>query len=237
MKKEVALKAEFDLYIKDYRSDLDNLLKLTGETSSFFAEYKALKLKEWLGQKALTAKTILDFGCGDGLMTYFVSKYLPHATVYGVDPSPDSVKVAQENYPNLKLTVNYDEKPDLDFHDAHFDIVFAAGAFHHIPFKNHEGYLKEIFRVLKPDGSFVMFELNPLNPLTQLTFRRSPVEANAKMLLPSYGKRMLQKHKDNRSISRKFYFFFPRFLRWLRPLEKFLTKIPFGGLYAVVIKK
>ena len=41
-------KHEFDNYIKNYRQNLNQSLALSGETSGFFALYKAKKLREWL---------------------------------------------------------------------------------------------------------------------------------------------------------------------------------------------
>lgn len=230
------MNAEFDHYIKDYRKNLDNSLSLSGESSTFFAEYKALKLKEWLPGKDLMQQNILDFGCGDGLMTSFVSKHFPLASVYGVDPSPGSIEVAQQNFPTLKFSINYDQKPDLDFEDNTFDIVFAAGAFHHIPFERHLGYMQEINRVLKKDGAFVMFELNPLNPVTSHIFKNNPIDQNAFMLKSSYAKSLCKNVFNNKKVTIKFYGFFPGFLGFLRPSEKFLTKIPLGGLFGTIVK-
>ena len=87
------------------------------------------------------------------------------------------------------------------------------------------------------DGPFnciVLFELNPLNPLTVLTFKRNPIDQNATMLKPWYAYH-LAKNYGNAEI--KFYCFFPKILKWLRPTERFLTKLPFGALYATIIKK
>lgn len=89
---------EFDQYAKQYRELLDKNLWLSGESSTFFAEYKALKLKEWLPELVKTPITILDFGCGDGLMTSFIASLFPTATVFGVDPSSESIEVARMAY-------------------------------------------------------------------------------------------------------------------------------------------
>lgn len=232
------MKAEFDCYIKDFRKNHDKEMSLVGESSAFMAEFKAIKLQEWIPQRAKTAKKIFDFGCGDGLMTSYVNQYFPQAALYGVDPSSESIKIAQELYPHLHFSVNYDDKTDLEFEDNSFDLSLAVGAFHHIPFKYHEGYMHEIFRTLKPQGAFVLFELNPYNPITQFIFRRSPVEVNAKMLTPSYGYNLLKKYcKPGDKITRKYYFFFPHFLRFLRPFEKYLSHLFLGGLYAIIVER
>jgi ubiquinone/menaquinone biosynthesis C-methylase UbiE len=237
LKKGKIMKAEFDCYIQDYRKNLDKSLALSGESSTYFAQYKAAKLKEWLPNKRVKAEKILDFGCGDGMMTSFVADFFPKAVVYGVDPSPESIKVAQETYPKLMFSTNYDEKPDLGFADGTFDIIFAAGAFHHIPFDRHDGYAKEIYRILKPSGYFVMFELNPYNPLTVRTFKRNPIDQHATMLTPPYAKKFLKHSLGNDQTNIKFYCFYPHVFRCLRFTERFMTKIPFGALYAAIVKK
>lgn len=228
------MSTEFDCYIKNYRKNLDQSLSLSGESSAYFAEYKALKLKEWLPGKFFQNQKILDFGCGDGLMTYFVSRCFPSSVVYGVDPSPKSIKSAQEQFAAINFSVNYEQKADLAFEDNTFDIVFSAGTFHHITFDCHKGYLQEIFRVLKPHGCFVMFELNPFNPLTVWTFKRNPIDKYATMLYPSYARKVISGVLSESILTTKYYCFYPHVVKYLRWTERFMTKIPMGALYAVI---
>ncbi len=225
---------EFDQFAQQYRPELDKALSLSGESSAYFAQLKVHKLASWIGQLANQEATILDFGCGDGLMTSFLKQQFNRATVFGVDPSPKSIEIAQKNYPQVSFAVNSDTSTTLDFPDAMFDVVCAAGAFHHIPFEMHEGYMNEINRILKTNGTFVLFELNPFNPLTVITFKRNPIDYNARMLWPWYAYRLNKKFGKARI---KFYCFFPNFLRHLRFTEPFLTKLPFGALYAIVMNK
>ena len=168
-------------------------------------------------------------------MTAFASGYFSKSMMYGVDPSPESIRVAQQLHHTIHFSANYDEKPDLGFENDMFDIVFAAGAFHHILFNKHLGYIQEISRVLKNNGAFVMFELNPFNPLTVRTFNRNPIDQNACMLKPSYAAALCRNAFPNKTITTKFYCFFPRLLKWFRPTEKYLTKFPMGALYAIIV--
>jgi SAM-dependent methyltransferase len=227
------MKAEFDDYIKEYRKDQDSYLNATGESSEFFTIYKTQKLAEWLPEFFKgTPKTILDFGCGDGLMTEKVQKQFPETKLFGCDPSPESIKVAQKNHPEITFEVS---GADLScFKDEQFDVIFAAGVFHHIPFSEHAGYIQELHRVLTKNGVLILFELNPFNPGTQYIFNTCPIEKNAKMLNPLYARNLL---KEYGSPTLKFYSFFPHFLRGFRCTEKFLTKVPLGGLYATFLKK
>jgi len=228
--------AEFDHYIQNYRGNLDAHLSLSGESSTYFAQYKAQKLHEWLSSKVATHPIILDFGCGDGLMTQFVAAEFSTAACYGIDPSSESIAVAQEKYPHITFAVNSETHTSLPYEDHFFDIIFAAGAFHHIPFSMHPGYLAELKRICKPKGYIVMFELNPLNPLTVYTFKHNPIDQNAKMLTPWYAKRLCTTVLKNKEITLNYYCFFPHKLRFLRPLEKFITWLPISALYAVLVK-
>lgn len=222
---------EFDSYAKEYRKNLDKNLWLSGESSTFFAEYKVNKLKEWLPEFVDKESTMLDFGCGDGLMTSFIKAVFPRAHVYGIDPSSESIEVATLAYENIHFSLS---DTTIDFENATFDLVVSAGTFHHIPFDQHRAYVQEIHRVLKPGGTFVMFELNPFNPLTRWTFKHNPIDKNACMMRPRYTEKIL---KSYGSVATYFYCFFPHFLRSLRFVEPYLIKVPVGALYASIMKK
>ena len=226
------MKHEFDTYIKAYRENLNKSLSLSGETSDFFAKYKAQKLFEWFPEYNKKNCNILDFGCGDGNMTQHVHNIFPKAKVFGIDPSSESIKEAQKTNPEILFkTVSNNT---LNFPSQTFDLIYAAGVFHHINFNDHKETLNEIMRRLKPNGRFVLFELNPLNPLTRYTFKNCPIDKNATMLKPSYAKNLL---KPFGKTDTKFYCFFPAQFKKLRPLEKYITKLPLGALYATIVKK
>jgi ubiquinone/menaquinone biosynthesis C-methylase UbiE len=226
------MKHEFDEHIAEYRKTMDNALSLSGEDSAFFARYKAEKLAQWFAPLLDEPITILDFGCGDGLMTLFVKSLFTKATVFGVDPSHDSIEKAQQSEDGI--TFMGTNGKDLPFQDQSFDLIYAAGVFHHIPFEEHEQQMREIYRVLKPGGQFVLFELNPLNPLTVITFKRNPIDKNARMMTSWYSKKLLKKYGNTRTV---FYCFFPNIFSRLRSLESYIVKFPLGALYAVIMKK
>lgn len=223
---------EFDSYIKNYRQNQDQHVSLSGESGAFFAEYKVQKMAAWFPELIMGKYAILDYGCGDGLMTFFAKKYFPNSALYGIDPSSKSIEDAAEQFKDITFEVL--QNNTMPYQNASMDFVFAAGVFHHIPFDEHAQCVKEILRVLKPGGTFILFELNPFNPLTVLTFKRSPVDQNATMVFPRYGRRLV---KAFGKITTKYYCFFPAFAKKLRIFEPFMTKIPFGALYAVIATK
>ena len=227
------MKAEFDEFAQDYRDIQNQELSLTGENSFYYAHLKAKKLHEWLPFYFHgTPKNILDFGCGDGVMTEEVRKFFPHTKIYGTDPSSESIDVAQKQYPLINFKVSDTHVPY--FKNQEFDVIVCAGAFHHIPFKEHAHYITELTRILSPKGCLILFELNPLNPGTAYLFKDHPMEKNATMLKPWYTKNLVSSFGKTSTM---FYCFFPHFLRFLRPLEPYITKIPLGGLYATILKK
>ena len=225
-------KAEYDDYINEYRATQNKQIAIFGETGDFFAEYKVKKLAEWLPGLAAKPLAVLDYGCGDGLMASYVRRYFSNASVYGVDPSSKSIEQARANHPEVEFSSAQDVS--LPFPSGAMDIVFASGVFHHIPFAAHRQSADEVFRVLKPGGQFVLFELNPFNPLTLKVFLTSPFDRNAKLMFPRYSKKFFQNYGDARI---KYYAFFPHMLAYLRPLERYLTKFPIGALYACLVKK
>jgi SAM-dependent methyltransferase len=80
-----------------------------------------------------------------------------------------------------KRTVN---KPCFQLMDAHdlqfaagsFDVLFGAGILHHLDL---ERILKEIDRVLKPDGLFVFSEPLDMNPVGRIVRRLTPKSRTA----------------------------------------------------------
>ena len=224
-------KHEFDDFIKGYRETQGHYFRITGESGEFFARYKAEKIAEWFSHLRGKSISILDYGCGDGLMTAYIRKYFPKAIVHGNDPSSKSIDYAKRHFKNIKFSVL---SRRMIYKNESMDIICAAGVFHHIHFNQHKKFLSDIFRVLKHRGIFVMFELNPLNPATVIIFKRSPVDKNAQMLPSGYAKNMLKEY----SIPEiKYISFFPSFLKKMRVCESRMTKIPFGGLYAAIAKK
>lgn len=224
-------KYEYDDYVTSgYLAAKDRQLCFTGESSDFLAEYKVRKLREWLPDFAVRPIAVLDYGCGGGWMTVFVKKYFPQAAVCGIDPSAKSIEYGREHYPEIAFECVQEAK--LPFAPQSFDLAFASGVVHHIPFNEHRTYLDELFKTLKPGGKFVLFELNPWNPFSVLVFKRSPFDRNARLLYPRYAKQLLGAYGTVRT---KYYAFFPRFLRWLRPLEPLLERIPLGALYASIV--
>ena len=220
----------FDDCAAHYGEIVDSAIRASGESTVYFAQLKArLTAHELLGR---IVATVLDFGCGIGMSTSALAAAIPQARITGCDTSSESIARAR--------ATNVSEQPvfvtfaggRVPFEQNSFDVVFTSCVFHHIERSEHRAWARELWRVLRPGGSLLLFEHNPYNPLTVRAVRRIPFDRGVILLRPSYTIRML---RDAGFDTRRpvFYFFFPNFLGRFRSLERFMTRLPFGAQYYV----
>lgn len=91
-------------------------------------------------------ESILDLGCGDGVLTKVIQEY--GAKVIGIDASPDMIHAAQAR----GLDVHVMDAHQLPFNET-FDAVFSNAALHWM--LDPDAVLKGVARALKKNGRFV----------------------------------------------------------------------------------
>jgi SAM-dependent methyltransferase len=108
-----------------------------------------------------SCERILDLGCGTGRhVVYFASLGFD---VYGFDASPKALSMAQEWLQEKNLTANLREhlmENRFPYDDDFFDTVISIQVIHHNLMKDIEKTVREIERVLKPEG--VLFVTVPV---------------------------------------------------------------------------
>ncbi|MBI4342954.1 MAG: methyltransferase domain-containing protein [Candidatus Omnitrophica bacterium] len=119
-------------------------------------------------------KRVLEVGFGEG----YGANYLAEAAseVAAVDVTPGNIPRAQERYarPNLRFLLTDGSR--FDFPDGAFDLVCSFQVIEHIPEPLIPTYLREIHRVLTPDGIACLSTLNldnamkPGKPYTKLHY-------------------------------------------------------------------
>jgi SAM-dependent methyltransferase len=225
-------RAHFDRVADEYHALHARNIRITGESPEFFAEYKVKDLAAAYPATSAVAYQILDFGTGVGNSLPYLHRYFPHSAIIGADPSPRSLEVAEKRFPGLAELVVFDGER-LPFDDARFDIALAANVFHHIDPSEHTKYLRDLFRVLRPEGKLFVFEHNPYNPLTLRAVSTCEFDRDARLVRPGTLRRRLTK-VGFAGIEIRFRVFFPAALRSLRPLEKWLVSFPLGAQYFAV---
>jgi choline kinase/predicted SAM-dependent methyltransferase len=135
----------------DHRSKFYNLLEWTSRDELLNT------IIEIAGD--LRGKKVLDVGTGTGKVLIAFKKQQANANYYGIDVSQGMLDKIDPSY-GFKLSIR--EMENLHgFQDEYFDMVTARMVFHHA--KNLEMAINEIYRVLKPGGSFILCEGNPPN--------------------------------------------------------------------------
>ena len=76
--------------------------------------------------------------------------------------------------------------------DGSVDLIFSACVFHHIDAGEHVGLFRRLRQTLSPDGALVIFEHNPINPVTQHIVATCEFDEHAVLIPAGVLKRRLQ---------------------------------------------
>lgn len=224
--------AEFDRVAQDYRAQHAQSTGVSVDALDYFARYKIEYVQQLWRERGRSPGVILDFGAGIGNALAPMHDAFPEAEIIALDVSSASLDlVERQAIPKVRTLVYDGLKVPLP--DASLDCVFIACVFHHIPAEHHVALLRELRRVLRPDGVLVLFEHNPLNPLTRLAVARCEFDRDAVLIGAAEMRRRLRAGGFMRA-ERKFCLFFPPVLAMLRPLERFLGWLPLGAQYHLV---
>lgn len=105
---------------------------------------------------------VLDLCCGSGQATQILVQYSQDIT--GLDASPLSLKRARQNVPSATFVEAFAE--EMPFPDHQFDLVHTSVAMHEMQPMQLQQILREVYRVLKPEGIFTLVDFHrPTNPI------------------------------------------------------------------------
>lgn len=98
-------------------------------------------------------KRLLDLGCGSGRHTVYLAKQ--GFEVYGIDAAPEGIRITRNWLKKEKLKAKLklcDIYKKLPYPDNFFDALISTQTLHHNKIENVRKLIKEIERVLRPDG-------------------------------------------------------------------------------------
>ncbi len=152
-----------DEYLKRFNWNLWDL-NTSGMDRSFYKNYFKIEKEHWLMKirrtivqdsldrylgKAPKHTKLLDFGCGSGIFVEELEK--AGFDAHGVDISDEAVRFgALQGIKNLSTIDSH----KINFPDNTFDVVLSMDVLEHL--EDEEWALKEIERILKPNGIFVV---------------------------------------------------------------------------------
>jgi SAM-dependent methyltransferase len=221
---------DFDQHADSYRDDVKNAIAWSGKDVDYFAEGKADHLvaiaARHLGDPA--SLRVLDVGCGVGVTDRFLAPRF--GELHGIDLAADAVARARETNPSVRYQA-YDGGT-LPFEDDAFDLAFTICVLHHVPPADWPAFASELRRVVRPGGLGVVFEHNPLNPLTRVSVSRCPFDEDVTLLRAGTTSGLLRA-AGMQVAEQRFIFFLP--LRRIAEsrIERALRGVPFGAQYFV----
>jgi ubiquinone/menaquinone biosynthesis C-methylase UbiE len=130
-----------------------------------FSRAKGMRDREALQRIVRAAQagpddTVLDVGCGPGILVCAFAPVVRHAT--GIDVTPamlDQARGLQQEQGIDNVSWRLGEIPPLPFEDAEFSIVCSRFCFHHL--QDPLAALKEMRRVCRPGGRVVVTDSSP----------------------------------------------------------------------------
>lgn len=99
---------------------------------------------------ATQPERVLDLGCGTGAGTLFLAREFPHASIRGLDLSPNMVRKARDRIgldPEGRVAFRQGDASRLPYGDGSFDLVTQV---------NMPVFFREISRVLRPGGTAIV---------------------------------------------------------------------------------
>jgi ubiquinone/menaquinone biosynthesis C-methylase UbiE len=224
----------FDEYESTYSSAVNKALSFTGTNVDFFTRVKADYLSDIITNTFTKNDSLraLDIGCGVGNIHNLL---LPlFSELNGIDVSNSCVDKARVSNPGV--IYNYYDGHKLPYSDNSFDIVFAICVVHHVPQAQWPDFFAEMQRVVKPGGIALIFEHNPLNPLTRKIVNDCPFDEDA-VLLSRKKTEELFKNALFDNVKSQFIISVPPINKIGRKLDRFFSRLQLGAQYYTIGRK
>jgi ubiquinone/menaquinone biosynthesis C-methylase UbiE len=110
---------------------------------------------------SLEGKTVLEIGCGNGVQVNYIKEKFNPLVIKGIDLDEGNIKIANSEKERKNLNDIYFYVSDAQnipvIEDQSIDVVINIESAFHYPDKAL--FLKEIFRVLKPGGYFLIADI------------------------------------------------------------------------------
>ncbi len=110
------------------------------------------------GLRVLEGVSVLDIGCGGGLVAEPLSRI--GATMTGIDPAPDTIAAAAAHARTQGLTIDYRATRAETLRDAGetFDVVLCLEVVEHVP--DVRAFLSVAASLVRPGGLLILSTLN-----------------------------------------------------------------------------
>lgn len=220
--------SEFDAYDQTYSETINRALAFSGMRVDFFTRVKVEYFVDLIESERKPAQKaeVLDIGCGVANSHPLLAGRV--GRLAGVDVSRACIARASETNPGNEYKV-YDGR-NLPYANGSFDVASAVCVFHHVPIAQRLPLAREIRRVLRQDGLFVIFEHNPLNPLTRHVVSKCEFDKDA-ILLRSHQAETILAEGGFRDVVSRYILTVPAAGSALRAMDKLFSRLTIGAQY------
>jgi SAM-dependent methyltransferase len=220
--------AQFDGHAATYADEVNASIAFIGLKVDYFTKVKAAytldRLAEHFGRSDNLA--LLDVGCGTGGSHALLGEKV--AVLAGTDVSKLSLDEAARVNPGVAYKP-YDGHR-LPYADASFDAAMTVCVMHHVPPPQWPGFAAEMKRVVRPGGLALVFEHNPLNPLTRRAVSNCEFDADA-VLLPQRRTRALLDGAGFTAVRSRSILSIPSVGPRTRAIDSALGRLALGAQY------
>lgn len=221
-------KIDFDNYSEKYDQLMAKQHEKFGDIN-YYNKYKVEIVKRFFSDRP---SNVLEFGCGIGRNLKYFETLFNKINIFASDISEESL----EKVRNLSLNINIIKDEELVEFKEYFDLIFISGVYHHIQPNYRINITKKLFDLLKKDGTIIIFEHNPYNPLTRHMVNTCEFDEDAVLMKKS---EIIKLFEDNGfyCIKSEYTLFVPPKLSKLNFIEKYISWLPLGGQYFAIFKK
>lgn len=132
-----------------------------------FTYFHLIKNINKFAPESLKNKTVLDFGCGVGTISFYLAN--KGGKVLGIDISNLGIQAARAGAKKLRLknNVEFVQKPtkNLRLKRNNFDVVICSEVIEHVP--DDLNLIREFYKVLKSEGILILSTPSKNAPLYQ----------------------------------------------------------------------
>lgn len=136
--------------------------------------YRMLEIERIKAQIPAKTTTLLDIGCGNGYSTAEFAKLIPHATVLGLDYSPEMIRRAHPMITDkLHFAVGDIREPYQPLAYGKFQVIVSERCLINLAhWQEQQAALLRMRKALQPDGIIILVE-NTLSGLSNLNNLRA----------------------------------------------------------------
>lgn len=100
-------------------------------------------------------RTVLEIGCGDGMVTERLARAFPHATLTGIDICAQPGRLCRGNFARVRFLRTSPRELDAA-EGTQYELVIISDVLHHVPHQDWQHFLAGAARLLARGGTLIL---------------------------------------------------------------------------------